>query len=93
MNPRKLFLLWSALVVAAFTIPRFFAPADGVDLAPLAGLVSLGFLLAALVVASATFAHTMSRRKALDHLSRAAGIAPFVVSVAGLAAAATAIFG
>lgn len=93
MNPRKLFLVWIALIVAAFTIPRLFAPADGVDLAPLAGLVSLGFLLSALVVASTTFAHAMSRRKTLDKLSLAAGIMPFAVSVVGFAAAAALIFG
>ena len=85
MNPRRLFLLWVGFTIGAFTIPRFFAPPDGVDLAPLAGLIGLALFLAALVVAIAAFVHSLQRRRDLDSASMLAGTLPLIISGIGIA--------
>ena len=92
-TPKTMFLAWLALVIGAFTIPRLFAPPDGVDLAPLAGLVSLVLVLAALIAATVSMIHTLHARTGYDKVSLLAGIAPFIISLVAVTGGATVLFG
>ena len=92
-TPKAMFLAWLVLVIGAFTIPRLFAPPDGVDLAPLAGLVSLALILAALITATVSLIHTLHGRSTYDVTSLFAGLVPFVVSVVAVAAGTAVLFG
>ncbi len=87
------FILWAALVVLAFVLPRFFPPPDGVDIAPAAGLAFLILAGSSFLLAVYLLAHTILRGGDYTRAERALTMAPFTLTVAALVLGVVWFFG
>lgn len=84
-KPARLLVFWAVAVSLAFVLPRFFAPPDGVDLAPAAGLVFIVFMLAAFAIAVYAFGHSLRNKVAYSSATTLVGFSPLIVTLVTIA--------
>jgi len=80
-KPVFLFVLWATTILFSLVLPQLFPPAEGVDLAPKAGLAFLACVFTAFLIAFYLFGHTFKRRWEYSRNMFLLGISPFIISM------------
>jgi len=75
---------WLVVVALSFSLPQLFRPPEGVDLAPMAGLVFLAGALILFVIAFYLLGHVLRRKATYSRGIVLLGITPMLITMSGI---------